>query len=100
MVVRVLKLLAIILLCIACVSYIVKGESYNEKFSLTFFLGQLENENIPNLYEPVKEWFAEAKTGNDFIDTIASLTQALIYGTILPIQTIIFLGYFFKIWFV
>lgn len=100
MVVRILRLLVVILLCIAIVSYIVKGEGYNEKFTLTYFMGQLANEDIPDLYTPVKDWFADVRTGNDFVDTIAGIFQFLVFGAILPIQSIIFLGYFFKIWFV
>lgn len=100
MVVRILRLLVVILLCIALISYIVKGERYNEKFTLSYFLGQLENENIPDLYTPVKDWFTDVKTGNDFIDTIAGIAQVLVFGAVLPLQAVIFIGYFFKIWFV
>lgn len=99
MVVRILRLLVVILICIAVVSYIVKGESYNEKFTLTYFMGQLANENIPDLYTPVRDWFASVQTGNDFVDTLAGIGQVLVFGAILPIQSVIFLGYFFKIWF-
>lgn len=100
MVVRVLRLLAILLLCIACVSYVLKGEGYNEKFTLSFFLGQLANENIPDLYTPVRDWFASVQTGNTFVDTLAGIGEFLVFGAVLPIQTVIFLGYFFKVWFV
>lgn len=98
MVLRVLRLVTVLLLCIALVSYVMVGESYNEKHTLSFFLGQLANENIPDLFTPVRDWFAEARTGNEFVDTLTSIAQVLVYGNILPIQAVIYLGYFFKVW--
>lgn len=98
MIVKILRLLVVILLCITLVTYVVKGERYNAKFTLSYFMGQLANEDIPDLYTPVKEWFASVRTGNDFIDTIAGIAQVLVFGAVLPLQSVIFLGYFFKIW--
>lgn len=105
-----LKFVAIILLCIACVSFIVKGEEYNEKFTLEYFLRQLSNEDIPDIFTPVRNWFEDAQGELDKIEHVAPLYeiasairwlgQSIVYGAILPIQAVIFMWYFLKIWFV